>query len=37
MSPFLTLDEGAITFETDGSRYRIKSHVHGILEQGNLK
>ena len=34
--PFLTLDEGAITFETDGSRYAIKSHVRGILEEGNI-
>ncbi len=35
--PFLTLDEGAITFETDGSRYAIKSYVRGILEQGYIQ
>ena len=34
---FLTLNEGAITFETDGSRYVIKSHVRGILERGQLQ
>ncbi len=37
VQPFLTLDEGAITFETDGSRYAIKSYVRGILEQGNIQ
>jgi competence protein ComEC len=37
VQPFLTLDEGAITFETDGSRYAIKSHVRGILEQGYIQ
>jgi competence protein ComEC len=34
--PISTIDEGAITLETDGSRYLIKSHLSGILEQGNL-
>jgi competence protein ComEC len=34
---FLTLDEGAIAFETDGSRYAIRSYVRGLLEQGNLQ
>ncbi len=34
--PLLTMDEGAITFETDGRRYRIRSHVRGILETGML-
>ncbi len=34
--PILTRDEGAVTFETDGSRYLIKSHINGILEQGDL-
>jgi competence protein ComEC len=34
---FLTIDDGAITFETDGSGYLIKSHVRVILERGNLK
>jgi competence protein ComEC len=33
----LTLDEGAITFETDGHRYAIRSYVRGILERGLLK
>lgn len=32
----LTQDLGAITFETDGSRYQIRSHVCGIIEQGLL-
>jgi competence protein ComEC len=36
VQPFLTLDEGAITFETDGSRYAIKGHVRGILEEGTV-
>jgi competence protein ComEC len=35
--PFLTSDAGAITFETDGSHYIIKSYVRGVLERGNLK
>jgi competence protein ComEC len=34
---FLTLNEGAITFETDGSRYAIRSYVNGILERGDLQ
>jgi len=34
--PISTIDEGAITFETDGSRYLIKSHLNGILEKGKL-
>jgi competence protein ComEC len=37
VQPFLTLDEGAITFETDGSRYVIKSYARGILEQGYIQ
>jgi competence protein ComEC len=37
VQPFLTLDEGAITIETDGSRYAIKSYVRGILEEGSIK
>ena len=32
----VTADLGAISFETDGSRYRISSHTLGILEQGVL-
>ena len=32
----LTIDEGAITFETDGARYLIKSHIHGVLERGEI-
>lgn len=35
--PMLTIDEGAITFETNGDQYVIHSYVSGILEQGNLK
>jgi competence protein ComEC len=35
--PLLTLDEGALTFETDGLRYAIKSHISGILEHGDLE
>ena len=31
-----TMDYGAITVETDGNHYRIKSHVLGILEEGGL-
>jgi competence protein ComEC len=34
--PILTIDEGAVTFETDGSCYALKSHLSGILEQGEL-
>lgn len=34
--PILTVDEGAVTLETDGSRYVIKSHLHGLLYQGTL-
>jgi competence protein ComEC len=34
--PISTIDEGAITFETDGTRYLIKSHLSGILERGKL-
>ncbi len=34
--PFLTTDQGAITFVTDGNRYSLSSHVSGILEQGIL-
>jgi competence protein ComEC len=35
--PILTLDEGAITFETDGEQYAIKTHIRGIIERGELK
>jgi competence protein ComEC len=31
-----TMDYGALTFETDGNRYQIKSHVLGMLEEGEL-
>jgi len=31
-----TMDYGAITVETDGYRYLIKSHVLGVLEEGGL-
>jgi competence protein ComEC len=35
--PILTLNEGAITFETDGERYVVKTHVSGLLEHGELE
>lgn len=31
-----TAEEGAITFETDGSCYVLKSHLGGLLERGDL-
>jgi competence protein ComEC len=34
--PVSTMEEGAITFETDGIRYVLKSHLSGILERGEL-
>ncbi len=34
--PLLTLDQGAVSFETDGRRYIVESHVGGLLEQGTL-
>ena len=34
--PLSTLDQGAITFETDGRHYIIESHVCGLLEKGTL-
>jgi competence protein ComEC len=34
--PLSTIDEGAITIETDGYSYVLKSHIHGILERGYL-
>lgn len=34
--PLLTSDQGAVTFETDGERYCISSHVAGVLERGWL-
>jgi len=33
---FITMDHGAVTYETDGGRYVIRSHVYGIMEQGDL-
>jgi competence protein ComEC len=33
----LTLNDGAVTFETDGTRYRIKTYIRGILEQGSVR
>jgi len=33
---FLTPDQGAITFETDGADYVIRSYVGGVLEKGGL-
>jgi competence protein ComEC len=34
--PISTMEEGAITFETDGIHYVLKSHLSGILERGEL-
>ncbi len=34
--PFLTMNEGAVTFETDGEAYIIKSYFRGVLERGEL-
>ena len=34
--PLLTLDQGAITLETDGSRYVLSSYVSGVVDRGNL-
>ncbi len=34
--PILTIDEGTITVETDGTRYVVKTYVSGILEEGSL-
>jgi competence protein ComEC len=35
--PITTLDEGAITFKTDGKRYVIETYLSGVIEQGELK
>jgi competence protein ComEC len=37
VQPLLTLREGAITFETDGDRYAIKTYISGLLERGKLE
>lgn len=34
--PILTMDDGAVTFETDGDRYAIRTHIGGLLERGKL-
>jgi len=34
---YQTANEGAVTFITDGIRYEIRSHIHGILEKGELE
>jgi competence protein ComEC len=34
--PLLTLDQGAITFVTDGERYTVESFISGVLERGIL-
>jgi competence protein ComEC len=34
--PLSTADNGTVTFETDGSRYVLKSHLRGVLERGAL-
>ena len=33
---FVTMDYGAVTYETDGERYVIRSHVYGTIEEGVL-
>jgi|LSQX01.2.fsa_nt_gb competence protein ComEC len=33
---FVTAELGAVTFETDGTRYAISSHLRGVLERGTL-
>jgi competence protein ComEC len=33
----LTMDQGAIFLETDGTRYTLRSHALGILEKGTLE
>ena len=34
---FLTMNEGAITFETDGEVYVISSYIRGVLDRGELE
>ncbi len=34
--PISTIDEGAITIETDGIRYLLRSYINGVLESGEL-
>ncbi len=34
--PLLTMDQGAITFQTDGQRYTLRSFIGGALESGIL-
>jgi len=34
---FLTMNAGAVRFETDGRRYVIRSHKWGVLERGILE
>jgi competence protein ComEC len=34
--PLLTMDHGALTFETDGVYYVLASHVGGVLARGSL-
>jgi competence protein ComEC len=34
--PLSTIDEGAITLETDGHQFLLKSHRSGILDRGKL-
>ena len=33
---FVTMDCGAVTYETDGERYVIRSHVYGVMETGTI-
>ena len=33
---FVTMDYGAVTYETDGEHYVIRSHVYGVVEKGTI-
>jgi len=35
--PLLTSEDGAVTYETDGERYVIKTYIRGLVERGDLK
>lgn len=36
IQPLLTSRAGAVTFETDGRRYLVRTHVNGLTERGDL-
>ena len=33
---FVTMNHGAVTYETDGEKYIIRSHIYGVMEAGTL-